>query len=277
MAFNDNAVFTAATGYVYTGPVGAAAPTPQQLKNFDPETYGAQEYELTVTGTAPYKLTVGGATSADIKPDASPNEIQAALEKIPAVGTGGVVVTGTDPKQGVTVAFVGDNFGKNLELKGATGATVAETAKASGWEPIGHTNNDDLPEFGYDGGDSDTKGSWQKKVLRTITTDAPIDYVTIKALQFDEQTLEFYYGKNASKVKNVFGVDAPNGADIERAILIVIVDGNHKIAFSAAKAGIRRDESISLENDDFATLPLRATFVKHPGRHLFEWTLPAGL
>ena len=274
MAFNDNAVFTAATGYVYTGPVGAAAPTPKQLAKFDPETFGAHEYTLKVAGSEAYTLSVDGSATAQLKADASPNEIQAALEKVPKVGTGGVVVAGADAKQGVTVSFVGDNFGKEVKLTGAAGATVTEFSKPTGWEPIGHTNNDDLPEFGYDGGDSETKGSWQKKVLKTITTEAPVDYVTVKALQFDQDTLEYYYGKNASKVANVFGVDSPNAADVERAILIVLKDGQFTIAFSAAKAGIRRDESISLENDDFATLPLRATFVKHPGRHLFEWTSP---
>lgn len=274
MAFNDNAVFTASTGYIYTAPVGTAAPTPKQLKYFDPETFGAHQFTLKVSATQPYTLSVGTATTAELKPEASPNEIQAALEKVTAVGTGNVVVAGTDPKAGVTVSFVGDKFGKKVDLKGGTGTTAAELSLPSGWDPIGHTNNDDLPEFGYDGGDSETKGSWQKKVLRTITTETPVDYVTIKAIQFDKDTLAYYYGQNASKVANVFGVDSPNGSDVERAILIVLKDGVYSIAFSAAKAGLRRDESISLENDDFASLPIRATFVKHPGRHLFEWTTP---
>ena len=272
MALNDNAVFTASTGFIYTAPVGTAAPTPKQLKHFDPDTFGGHQYLLKVSGSTPYTLTVGSETSAELKADSSPAQIQAALEKTKGVGSGGAVVSGSDAKTGVTVSFVGDNFGKKVVLKGADGATVTELSKPSGWEPIGHTNNDDLPEFGYDGGDSETKGSWQKKVLKTITTETPVDYVTIKALQFDMDTLEYYYGKNASKVENVFGVDAPNGKDVERAILIVLKDGDYKIAFSAAKAGLRRDESIALEADDFATLPLRATFVKHPGRHLFEWT-----
>jgi len=275
MAFNDKAVFTASTGFIYTAPVGTAAPTPEQLKNFNPETYGAHEYTLKVTGESPYTLTVGDQTTAELKADASVAEVQAALEKLSTVGTGGAVVSGADTKSGATVAFVGDNFGEKVVLTGTEGATVTELNAPIGWEPIGHTNNDELPEFGYDGGDSETKGSWQKKVLKTITTETPVDYVTVRALQFDMDTLEFYYGKNASKVKNVFGVDAPNSADVERAILIVLQDGTFKIGFSAAKASVRRDESISLETDDFASLPLRATFVKHPGRHLFEWTVPA--
>lgn len=274
MAFNDNAVFTASTGYVYMAPVGTAAPTPKQLKYFDPETFGAQTYTLKVTGSSPYTLSVGSDTTEELKAEASPAEIQAELEKLKSVGTGGAVVSGTSAKEGLTVSFVGNNFGKAIELKGASGANVALLSQASGWEPIGHTNNDDLPEFGYDGGDSETRGSWQKKVLKTITTETPVDFVTIKALQFDMDTLEYYYGKNASKVANVFGVDSANASDVEKAVLIVLKDGIFSIAFSAAKAGLRRDESISLESDDFATLPLKATFVKHPGRHLFEWTLP---
>ena len=274
MAFNDNAVFTASTGYVYTAPVGTAAPTPRQLKYFDPETFGAHQFTLRVGGKGTYTLTVAGETTDPLEADASPSEIQAALERLGSVGTANVVVAGTSTTEGVNVSFVGERFGETVELEGSDGATVTELSKPSGWDPIGHTNNDDLPEFGYDGGDSETRGSWQKKVLRTITTETPVDYVTVKAIQFDQDTLEFYYGKNASKAANVFGVDSPNSSDVERAILIVLKDGPFAIAFSAAKAGMRRDESITLENDDFASLPLRATFVKHPGRHLFEWTTP---
>ena len=102
-----------------------------------------------------------------------------------------------------------------------------------------------------------------------------MDYVTVKALQFDEKTMELYYGKNASKTKGVCAIDDAGQSGVERAVMIVIVDGPFKIAFTAAKASVRRDESISLSTEDFSVLPLRATFVKHPGRHLFEWTAPA--
>lgn len=274
MAFNDNAVFTASTGFLYIADVGTAAPTPRQLNNFDPETFGAHQYSLRVTGDEDYILTAGDATTDPIQADASAAEVQAALQQLSGVGVGNVVVEGTDPAAGYTVSFVGDSFGTTVTMEGSAGATVTEFAKPLGWTPIGHTSNEDLPEFGYDGGDSETKGSWQKKVLREITSEAPVDYITVNALQFDEQTFELYYGKNASKQANVFGVDAPGAEGVEKAILLVMRDGLFKIAFSAAKASVRREESISLESDDFAALPLRATFVKHPGRHLYEWTLP---
>ncbi|WP_298075252.1 phage tail protein [uncultured Corynebacterium sp.] len=274
MAFNDNAVFTASTGYIYLAPVGTAAPTPAQLKNFDPEAFGAHTYLLGEVSGESFTLTVGSDNTEPLKKDASAAEVQAALEKLPSVGTGGALVKGLTLAQGYTVSFIGESFGKEVQLT-AEGAAANEMDKPIGWEPVGHTGNEDLPEFGYDGGDSETKGSWQKKNLREVTTEAPVDYVTVKALQFDAETLELYYGKNASSVDGVFGVDNPASSGVERAVLIVLVDGQFKIGFSAAKASLRRDESIALATDDFATLPLRATFTKHPGRHLFEWTAPA--
>ncbi|TRX43754.1 hypothetical protein [Corynebacterium guaraldiae] len=288
MAFNDNAVFTASTGYVYVGPVGTAAPTPEQLADFDPDTFGAKSSKVTISGNptgGTFTLTAGSSTTTPLKHDATAAAVQAALEKLSGIGSGGVAVSGS-AKDGYTVSFIGENFGKDVKLTAAgeslTGGTspavkvaTADGGTALGWEPIGHTGQDDLPEFGYDGGDTETKGSWQKKTLKEIVSEAPVDYVTVKALQFDEKTMELYYGKNASKTKGVFAIDDAGQSGVERAVMIVIVDGPFKIAFTAAKASVRRDESISLSTEDFSVLPLRATFVKHPGRHLFEWTAPA--
>lgn len=288
MAFNDNAVFTASTGYVYIGPVGTAAPTPEQLADFDPDTFGAKSIKVTISGNptgGTFTLSVGSDTTGPLKHDSTAAAVQAALEKLSGIGSGGVAVSG-DAKNGYTVSFIGENFGKDVKLTAAGdsltgGSTPSVKVEATdggsilGWEPIGHTGQDDLPEFGYDGGDTETKGSWQKKTLKEIVSEAPVDYVTIKALQFDEKTMELYYGKNASKTPGVFAIDDAGQSGVERAVMIVIVDGPFKIAFTAAKASVRRDESISLSTEDFSVLPLRATFVKHPGRHLFEWTAPA--
>lgn len=288
MAFNDNAVFTASTGYVYIAPVGTAAPTPEQLADFDPDVFGAKSTKVTVSGNptgGTFTLTAGSDTTAALKYDASAAAVQSALEKLKSVGTGGVAVSGS-AKDGYVVSFIGENFGKDVKLTGSgdklTGGTTpsvkvatTDSGDALGWEPIGHTGQDDLPEFGYDGGDTETKGSWQKKTLKEIVSEAPVDYVTVKALQFDSKTMELYYGKNASKTPGVFAIDDAGQSGVERAVMIVVVDGSFKIAFTAAKASIRRDESISLSTEDFSVLPLRATFVKHPGRHLFEWTAPA--
>ncbi|ASZ72814.1 major tail protein [Mycobacterium phage Drake55] len=185
MAENDDAVLTAAVGYVFTAPVGQEAPTPAQLKTIDltkPSTWG-------------------------------------------------------------------------------TGLTA--------WESAGHTSRGTLPEFGFEGGESEVKGSWQKKKLREISTEDPIDYVTILLHQFDEGSLGLYYGPNASSTPGVFGVKT--GQTNERAVLVVIEDGDMRLANHAHKAGVRRDDAIELPIDDLAALPVRFTYLDHEDELPFSW------
>ena len=182
MALNNDAVLTAAKGYIFTAPVGTVAPTPAEVDAF------------------------------------------------------------TD------------------------GSTLA------GWDNLGHTARDELPEFGFDGGDTETRGTWQAEALREVTTEAAVDYVTFNAHQFDPDVLELYYGaENTSSDPNVFGVRSPNSKSQERALLIVIVDGDHKVAFYAPRVSIRREEAITLAVDEFAVLPLRATFLTPESGDLFQW------
>jgi hypothetical protein len=185
MAINDNAVLTAAIGYVYTAAVGTAAPTVAQLSGLD-------------------LLT-------------------------PA-------------------AWV-----------------------ATGWDLVGHTSRNDLPEFGYDGGDTEVKGSWQKKKLRELVTDDPEDFLTLKLEQFDANALTLYYGANVSATAGEFGVSATDFSPVERALLVVIVDGSFRIGFHAHKASVKRDDSIELATDDFGTLPVKAKFLQHQTNALFKW------
>lgn len=144
---------------------------------------------------------------------------------------------------------------------------------SSEWEPVGYTSEENLPEFGYEGGDSESKGSWQKKNMRQINTETPVDYVTFQPQQITPEILEMYYGPNASTDPKRFGIDIP-GKSVEKAILIVLVDGDAAVGFTAAKTSISREESVSLATDDFATFPVRATFEKMTGKRLFEWILP---
>lgn len=186
MAINDNAVFTAAVGYIWTAPVGTAAPSPEDLAAIDPEDWGATE----------------------------------------------------------------------------------------GYVTIGHTSQGDLPEFGFEGGDKEVRGTWQKKNLREVSTETPVDYLLIRAQQVDAATLALYYGANAATDPGVFGVENNDAPALERALFLLLVDGDRRIGFHAPKASVRREESIALATDEFATLPLRATFMKETGMRLFDWILP---
>lgn len=288
MALNDNAVFTAAKGYVFTAPVGTAAPTPAEIAEFEPETFGGASYDLKVTGKptgGTFTISYDSATTDPIPHDATSDAVQAALEKLAKVGPGNAVVTGETLEEGLTIAFIGDLRTSDKTLSATTDFTGGNTPKVTvskgqegnAWEPIGHTAEEDLPEFGYEGGDKESKGTWQKKNLKEVTTEAVVDYVTLKLNQFDLKTFSYYYGKNKSSTPGIFGVESGDNPSVEEAILIIIVDGDYRIGFTAAKSSIRRDESISLATDDFSQLPIRSTFVKHPGRLLFEWIVPSEL
>ena len=209
MSLNDNAVFTAAKGYVFTAPVGTAAPTPAEIAEFEPETFGGANHELKVTGKptgGTFTITYDTATTDAIPYNATSGAVQAALEKLANVGAGNVVVTGETLAEGLTIAFIGDLRTSDkaptatADFTGGSTpkVTVAKGAEGNAWDPIGHTAEEDLPEFGYEGGDKESKGTWQKKNLKEVTTEAVVDYVTMKLNQFDLKTFSYYYGKNKS-------------------------------------------------------------------------------
>lgn len=148
------------------------------------------------------------------------------------------------------------------------------------WVPVGHTSRDDLPEFGSDGGDSEVRGSWQNSALRQTITEVAVDYVTLNLLQFDNDTLALYYGAANSMVNGErrFRVTTSATGTVEKALLVVIVDGDASVGFYAPKASFKREDAISLATDDFGALPVRATFLQGysgtdvaANRLLFDW------
>jgi hypothetical protein len=281
MALNDQAVLTAAQGYVFTATVGTARPTPAELDSVDPVIFGSQVQTITLTGTATsgvFTLTSTTETS-DLPFNATAAQVQAALEALASIGAGNVHATGT-LATGIQVAFIGALQGTALPLltvddTGLVGTTpnidVVITTAPNGWKNIGHTSRGDMPEFGFDGGDSEVKGTWQNAALREVTTQQAADFVTLFLQQFNTDSFELYYGENASTTPGVFGVAGGTPVPNERAFLIIIIDGTTRIGFYAAKASVKRDDAIQTPVDDFASLPIRATFLKLGANNLFEW------
>jgi hypothetical protein len=141
---------------------------------------------------------------------------------------------------------------------------------ATGWDDLGHTSRNDMPEFGFEGGETEIRGSWQKKKLREVSTEDPIDYLTIQLLQFDSDALGLYYGPNASSTSGVFGVKGSSNS-VEKAGLVIIEDGTERLGFWVPKASVKRDDAIQLPIDDFASMPVRLTFLDDGVNNLFEW------
>ena len=152
-------------------------------------------------------------------------------------------------------------------------ATFGTVPASDGWVNLGHTSREDLPEFGFDGGDTETRGTWQNSALKEVITDVTVDYVTMNLHQFDDTNLELYYSQAnhlSAAVGEFWVTDAPT-ATLEKKLLIVIVDGAAKIAFYARKASLRRDDAIGMEVDNFAVMPVRATFLKDSTHELYRW------
>ena len=283
MAENDTAVINAAIGYVYTGPVGTAAPTPATIKTLNPETYGSQTQTLKITGAptgGTFTVTVGAATSAAIAYNASNAAVKAAISALATVGVGNVLVTGVglsdtngidvnwyNAKQGTTAAITA-----TASFTGGTTPAIAVTLKqaAANWTSVGHTSRGKLPEFGFDGGNSEMKGSWQKKKLRELQKDDPVDHLTVILHQFDTNALGLYYGPNASTDAGVFGVKSGTSPS-EVAGLVIIQDGATNLGFHFSRSSVKRDEKIDLPVDDIAALGVKFTFLDYSDELLFSW------
>lgn len=280
MALDDDATIVAAVGYVYTNSVGFASPTPSDITAFDPETFGCASKLAKVTGApTSYTLTVGAATSSSLAPAATAPQVQAALEALSTVGVGNVSVTGVSivDTAGLTITWIESLAGSAPVMTatfvaGTTPALAYTTVTAAnGWSQIGHTSRGKLPEFGYTGGKQEMKGTWQRRNLREVQTGDPIaDSVKMVLEQWDANTLELYYGVDSANTPGIFGVDGKFNP-VEKALLVVIVDGDNNVGFYAPKASIQRDDGVTLPIDDFAGLPIEATFLNLKERRLFDW------
>lgn len=157
--------------------------------------------------------------------------------------------------------------------------SVNNPTLATGWVDLGHTSREDLPEFGFEGGEIETRGTWRSAAVREVTTEVAVDYVVIRLNQFDEEGLSLYYGTDNANttVAGEFAVGGAVLSSTERALAIVVVDGDRKICFYAPRASIRREEELTMAVDDFSVLPLRATFLDpeaddlQGNGHRFAW------
>lgn len=161
------------------------------------------------------------------------------------------------------------NLIDNLDLN--EDSDLSQVTGLTKWVNVGHTSRDDMPEFGFEGGQTNIRGSWQKQRLREVYESDPIaDHVVIRLEQWNEPALELYYGKNDSSVSGHFGV---SGLFIptEYALLMVIVDGEANVGFHAPRVSWRREEGIDLSIDNLSTMPVRGSFLDYKQNSLYTW------
>lgn len=148
------------------------------------------------------------------------------------------------------------------------------------WADIGHTSREDLPSWGVDGGEPEVKGTWQNQALRSVVTEAPTESLSMVVHQVNREILAYYTGRGTGenaegqRDENVYHASARFGQNLERALLIVIVDGDRWCAFYAPRVSFSRDDDIELDSEEFMTFPLKATFLQESGMPFYDWISP---
>ncbi|ARF55116.1 hypothetical protein [Streptomyces gilvosporeus] len=146
-------------------------------------------------------------------------------------------------------------------------------APGNGWESIGHTSLDDLPEFGRDGDDPEVKGSWQNAKLRATTPDVTYS-VTIKSIQATALTYQLYFGAGPAAVQadKSFRIPARPRPQT-KALLVVLVDGTNYLPLWHPRVSLLGSDAVGLAADDFVSFPIKGTFLGSSliGNAIGEW------
>lgn len=141
----------------------------------------------------------------------------------------------------------------------------------TGFTDLGHTDLDQILQFGKEGGDTQTKGSWQNAALREIVTTAAVDYLVIKSLQIiDNEVLALYHGGGDAATANEFAWP-DNPTPQEHALCLIMLDGAVPLGLYAAKVSVRAESEMEFAADDFTKAPLRATFLKNGSSPRAVW------
>lgn len=125
----------------------------------------------------------------------------------------------------------------------------------------GENGGDNLPSWGSSGGDLTVLGSWGRHALRTIT-DPLTETITIPVSEFTRATLRYYTGADGGNTPGIFAVKGSEvGKGVERALLVVIYDGDLRLGFYAPRVSLTRGDDISVDAGDAVVFPLSATLL----------------
>ena len=137
------------------------------------------------------------------------------------------------------------------------------------WTNIGHTSVDDNLVITRDGGDSNTKGTWQNPSLR-VQRD-PVSFALImNLLQVSNETLSYYFGGGNMSVAGVFGAPI-NAVPQTVALFVRVVDGSSEFPFYIPKASLASDDDVEFDIEDFTHFPVRASILGVSGSNLMEF------
>lgn len=147
--------------------------------------------------------------------------------------------------------------GKMYTAPVGTAAPADLTAPGEDWEEIGHTSRDDIFSMATEGGEVTVLGTLQVAELRTKRSPRS-DTFRINLVQWDEDTLAYYFGSNAEIDADTGMLGVPSEpAPVEKAYLAVFSDGARSFGVYAPKAELSSGESIDFsDTDSLSQLPI---------------------
>lgn len=151
-------------------------------------------------------------------------------------------------------------------------------APTTPWEELGHTSVEDILSWATEGGEATTLGSLQAPSLRT-TTSPRVESFTTTLLQWDEESLPFYFGANMELIagSTIFYGVSSTPDPIEKALLIVLRDGQNAFPIYAPSVSIARGDDLSIEStESLAGLPISITLQNYEGNAWSFAVAPVG-
>lgn len=161
--------------------------------------------------------------------------------------------------------------GRGVVLLGAVGATaptlaalttfVADsTTFPTGFAPFGDTDPEELPGFEQEGGEVEMRDTWWTPNARSVQTASAARSYTVNGVQWDNDTMSLYEGGGDASGTGIFWtpkVPVPTSA----SSLIVMYDtSNGRVTgIYNPKVTIRGADAITINRDNWATIPLRFT------------------
>lgn len=131
-----------------------------------------------------------------------------------------------------------------------------KTTALTGWTNIGHTSQENPFKAARSGGDVTTKGSLQKKKLRTSISDVSYS-IEISLEQFDAASIKRYLGANAATVDGITYAKSKPAAE-HCALLIVVEDEGNVCFIHAGKADLVANGDFDVNSvEDLAALPVK--------------------
>ncbi|OKI71418.1 phage tail tube protein [Streptomyces sp. MJM1172] len=133
-------------------------------------------------------------------------------------------------------------------------------APGTGWVSIGHTSLENGIEFGRDGDDPSTLGSWQNPKLRTTSPDVTYT-IGLSALQASKETYELYFGAGSgATVGGTFKIPAKPTPQ-SKALLIVIVDGTQMLPLYFPNVSLLGSDAIAVDPTALLEFPIKGTLL----------------